>query len=344
MAPVGVWVIEGDRPESYYPPENERFRERGWNALTAQPGLPLEEWARFKASSSPAWRLHDDIATVALIATVGVEYVLRAIFVSERDAREAKGHAVELMASQVRDEPTVHDGGAHQNVLAASWHIASVLTRRHPDLVVHEMHPGGGLYDVLMVAEEQDLGLAHAESRPRVMLNRAGSLQVHRGQSEMQKVADWSDVLLRVGVSRVVAEIEAAADWAQPFSVPTATARGLAYRFISTALHMLGGERHLWDARSEHIDSSGVEASRHHHVDAFPSVLEEDEKARRLATASTPYSRLWVLLRDEEPVAVVTTAGRLHRRSQAPVDLLAAYGKHGARTRRMTAALMNRWL
>ncbi|WP_454116041.1 TY-Chap2 family putative peptide chaperone [Microbacterium aurum] len=34
-------------------------------------------------------------------------------------------------------------------VIAQSWWIASELVRRHPDLVIHESHPGGGMYDCL---------------------------------------------------------------------------------------------------------------------------------------------------------------------------------------------------
>lgn len=341
MAPVGVWAIEGDRPESYYPPENERFRERGWNALTAQPGLPLEEWARFKASSSPAWRLHDDIATVGLERDVAGAVVLAALFESIRAEHEQMAAWHQDAASLEHHEPAAPHSAAAQFVLTASWRIASELTRRRPEVVVHEMHTGGGTYDVLLVARPEDLGFAGSGVGARVMLNRAGSLQVHRGHHDQQKVADWSDVLLHPGIHEVIDGLQEVAGWPTASSA-SATARSLSYRFIAAALQLLGGGRHLWDARSESVDSSGVAPRRLGLIDGFPSVFEEE--ARRDGSTKQPYSRFWVLLRGDEAVAVVTTEGRLHRRSRPPVDLLAAYAKHNRRIRRMTAALLNSWM
>src|SRR3954451_5461390 len=67
-------------------------------------------------------------------------------------------------------------------VEAASWRLASRLSRRRPERVtVHRKFPGGGQYDVLAVS------VHHGGTR--VMLNRHGTIQVHT--EDGTQAADW---------------------------------------------------------------------------------------------------------------------------------------------------------
>src|SRR3954451_12127399 len=67
-------------------------------------------------------------------------------------------------------------------VEAASWRLASRLSRRRPERVtVHRKFPGGGQYDVLAVS------VHHGGTR--VILNRHGTIQVHT--EDGTQAADW---------------------------------------------------------------------------------------------------------------------------------------------------------
>lgn len=87
---------------------------------------------------------------------------------------------------------------------AASWKLAGLLVRRHPNLTVRRIHPGGGSYNVLAV---HDASVIHG---PRAMLNRHGTVQVDQAVNPVEWPAmSWSEVLRRGAVS-IIEDLESA--------------------------------------------------------------------------------------------------------------------------------------
>ena len=72
---------------------------------------------------------------------------------------------------------------------AASWNLASTMSRRHPELVIRREHPGGGQYDVLALRSGRGCVL---------MLNREGTVQVHGredGRDPRWEPMPWNEVI-----------------------------------------------------------------------------------------------------------------------------------------------------
>jgi hypothetical protein len=202
-------------------------------------------------------------------------------------------------------------------IISQSWWLASEFVRRHPELVIHEMHPGGGMCDVLCVFEP---GVDAFGGTTQVMLNRAGTIQVHYPQPterHPERIASWLEVTDDANPHRFLRRIEDAAGLGHPSKAPASTPRALAYRFISTALTMLGNDRHRWYARNEFWDTSSEtdyeeDDDLRQYLTRFPAAVRDLEHTTRLGVVREPFSYFWALLRDEEPVAILSIEGRLY--------------------------------
>jgi hypothetical protein len=206
---------------------------------------------------------------------------------------------------------------AQRFVIAQSWWIASELARRHPEYVVHEMHPGGGSYDCL--------ALLIVGQHPAVQLNRGGTIHVMDNPAYRRY---WRDALASGTPHALVKEIEAAASLNLARKAPATTSRTLAYRFIAALMTMTVNDRHVWDARNEFIDSSSDdETVLNGYIDAFPDVRHDFTTTEPIGLWQEPYSHFWAILRDEKPVAIVSIDGRFYRKEHA-MDLMPAYKAH----------------
>jgi hypothetical protein len=202
-------------------------------------------------------------------------------------------------------------------VMALSWQIAADLVQRHPEFVVHEMHPGGGQYDVLAV-----FSIPLENSPMTVMLNRAGTIQVHsnkatRAESNAVVLGTWTDAALPGGAQRITRKIEDTTTFTTTRANVATPTHALAYRFIADALAVAAHDQHDWDARNEFIDSSGDwylgDPELNGYVDAFPRVRHDFSETPRIGLWHEPESHFWAILRDEMPVAIVSLEGRVYR-------------------------------
>lgn len=228
----------------------------------------------------------------------------------------------------------------NNGVILQSWRLASAVARRHPELIVYEMHPGGGTYDVLCVAHPDQLSQAPAPMRPKAMLNRAGTIQVHDGG---EVASPWPGITDLERIQTLVRELEEATGWSPPPSTPPATPRTLTYRFMAASLELLAFDRERWDWRSGFFDTA-EEAEGRRYLEDFPTALEEARTSPRLGIYGEPQSHFWALMRGDDVVAVVSINGKFHQRSGTPTSLTTAYVKNGRRIRRLTAKLLAQWL
>lgn len=345
LEPVGSWLVDGIDGEPFYPPETVRYRVRGEKALMNRPLPSLEEWARYKEATSPNWSIY---RPPSLLFGADDEpdsrQVLRDLRSSYEDklAHQSKA-AVEIRtAAGPKDPPVSTCWGASRFALAQSWWVAAELARRHPELVVYEMHPGGGMYDVLCVASIRALSAGSAGDLPRVMLNRVGTLQVHTGQ-ESVTLASWADLIGTSSPHSLVKEVEAGTGWGSPLPTPATTPRTLVYRLIAAALTMLMNDRHRWDARSVFLDSSdGCRVEDY--LERFSGAREALRGTSFVGLPGEPESHFWALQRDGETMLVLSIEGRLYDRSGGTRDLMSTYQKYNRKLIPFTAALLAKWL
>jgi hypothetical protein len=330
-APVGIW---GEGGMAFYPAEMEGHREGGTQAETEAPLMSWRSWVEKRvewgSTYGASWAAIEsaqpmsDVLTQLQTEFFAVAHPVKKIFVPIDEAEEDFDDHKEDSELPQANEPAL------RFVLAQSWWIAAELARRHPELVVHEMHPGGGQYDVLAVST-----LPFAVANERVMLNRAGSLQVHGGESNphMTHIGSWADVMGAENPHAVVKRIETVAQLRTIAKAPPSTPRVLAYRFIATLLSATLNDRFQWDARNEFLDSSGVvglnDSAGNGFLSAFPEALRDARAVSKVGLPQEPESHFWAVLRDHVPVAIVSIEGRiyLHDRHFNLADQYAATGR-----------------
>lgn len=348
--PVGVWVIDAERSTSYYPPHHEKYRDRGWKAIVERPVESAEHWIVHKASTSPGWQLYESETALFDIGEPDPECVYDEVR-GKFEAKLAASALGALSSEKIRAAgsnmesavPATGGWGANRFVVAQSWWIASELVRRHPELMVYEMHPGGGQYDVLAVATPDQFSPGTHDPSPQVWLNRVGTIQIHSdGGSEI--VANWTEVLEAASPHEVVKHVEANTGWGSPSSSPSPTSRAISYRFFAAALAMLINDRHPWDVRNESLDSSDWGISRAGLIDGIVEVDAGPGATPRLGISGEPHSHYWALRRGNETVAVVSMEGYIYRHGVTPVSLMDAYAKSNNRVLVMTADLLRKWL
>lgn len=220
-------------------------------------------------------------------------------------------------------------------LIEQTWWLAAELVRRHPDHVIYEMHPGGGLGDVLMVRPSRDL----REGDARIMINRGGTIRVvfHRNDNSLDQidVCHSAEALAEQNPHTLVKKMEAAARLASLGQAPASTPRSLAFRLASVALTSLLNDRNSWDWRQVFHDASGDDPPVLPYLRGFPGARAE---AREVSLEpwdwGHPESHYWAVLRDEEPLALVSAEGSLHF-PDARVDLSDAYASRGRNMHRV---------
>lgn len=230
--------------------------------------------------------------------------------------------------------------GVNRFVNAESWWVASELVRRHPELIIYEMHPGGGQSDVLCVTTPDQLTAAVQRQLPQVWLNREGSIQLHKG-TESELVATWPDVLSSAHPHSLVKSIEVRAGWGIPHITPAATPRTLIYRLMASTLQVLVNDSHPWDIRCESIDSAGSFSTTNGFFEAFPGAAALARKVERLGVYGEPESLFWALMRGKEPVALFSLDGDILTLDGTHLKAMDRYRDRDRNVRKVVAELLD---
>lgn len=174
-------------------------------------------------------------------------------------------------------------------VLAASWRIGAELVSSVPGVHLRELHPGGGMYDVLAVVADEPHGFTQL-----VHVNRVGSIHVMAGRQEGPLPGGpsvWWDCLAPGGTKRVVQQVISRLE---P-RVGSRPSRSwvLTYRVIAAALSQRVFDTEAWDCRAV---NNGVD-------DYGPTEWHQPEPDLRGVAPSS----VWVLRAGDAQVA------QLHR-------------------------------
>lgn len=143
LEPVGVWTARGGTASGFYPEQHSKYLERGRKVIRERPTESAEAWLQYKAATSPNWELHGRNGEASFDTPESdpakIYEAARGVF--DAQVEVGRGGVAEATRPPVRTEPaTPGSWGAHRFAIAQSWWIASELVRRHPELVVYEMH------------------------------------------------------------------------------------------------------------------------------------------------------------------------------------------------------------
>jgi hypothetical protein len=323
QVPVGLWNEHG---ESYYPPWTAHLKKRGHRARSRPVDRSWAQHLHYLADTTSAYAANWGVVRSKWDLPDTMEAIGRG-FLASTSPREP----LTFLAPDDRDDDGADDSiapnvdPALRFVIALSWWIAAEIVRRHPGLLIHEMHPAGGLADVLCVVDPRDGDMLNST---RIMINRAGSIQVHRPAeygTKILQVTTWDEVLAADNPHEHIKALEVAAELERPNETPASRPVTLAYRLIAALLNSTVNDRQRWDVRNEfHDSSSDDDIELLGHLDHFPSLREHLRSAPTLGLPHEPASHAWIVLRNDKPVAAISTEGRAYFPDRT-IELLPAY-------------------
>lgn len=206
-------------------------------------------------------------------------------------------------------------------VIAQSWWVATELVRRHSQLRILELHPGGGQYDTLGIF---DLSLGKMTTH----LNRKGG-RIHLVESPNFEPIEWAEVFSS-SPHAIVERIEKGTGLMSPAQTPPSARHTLTYRIIAVILAQMVNSKSTWDARSAFVDSSGYGGGPTESLfDRFPSAGIQREAVGSVAVLGDASYGFWSLSRNHEVVAVLDQWGLLHLQKGQPVDLMKIFIANG---------------
>lgn len=215
-------------------------------------------------------------------------------------------------------------------VEAASWRLAVLLARRHPDLVVRREHPGDGQYDVLALRSGRGCV---------IMLNREGTVQVH-GRDDGAEIGweplPWDEVIRR-DIRSLVEAMEEAAGLPPVDRAAASTPRVLVYRILS-ALAGLHAFADPVEITMGALDTSGYGAGPADWLGAYPEIRERLAKAD--SSHDEPRFAYWRAATRDLQAAFDTNTGDVWSISGDRINLAAAYENVGRRLPLLLAVVL----
>jgi len=321
QGPVGIWNEAGD---CYYPEATAHLRGKGASQILKRPAhFTLSGWLEMKSETTGTysnWSRVDSYHPMEVVLDdLQADYFLDAHPVKVITAEDTVAPDPAVAAASY---PTATDSAvfvpapAYRRVIAESWWVASELVARHPDHVVYEMHLAGGSYDCLAVR-------LPTSSDASMIVNRVGSIQV---LTAGLRVA-WHEALAAASPHDVVKRIERAAGLELRGKRPPTSPRTLSYRVIAAFLELQVNDRFFWDARCEFLDSADGDAEElNGYLARFPAAQAALSATPRLGLPHEPESHFWALLRNGEPVAIVSIEGNLYLDGDV-IELMPVYEK-----------------
>lgn len=332
-APVGIWSEGG---VSYYPPQTASHRNDGSQAETEASERSWAEWVEMRtewgSTYGASWSaVESDEPMEQILGELQADFFAEPHPVGKLYISSDGGITSKEDSDDTEEdfEATANVNPAKRFVIAQSWWVASELARRHPELIVHETHPGDGMYDVLSLSDPSQ---GDYLERTRIMLNRNGTLQVHPPSGSERSdimIGPWANVIASRSPHQQVKVIERAAGLGHPAKAPASTPRVLSYRLLATLLALNINDRHPWDARQEFVSSSDdASIEQGPHFKTFPTIPRELVRTPIVGQSQDTQLHFWILLRGAEPVAAISSEGCVYRKDKV-VNLADHYKRHG---------------
>ena len=303
---------DGDDLLSLLEVAGEAIVRRGERAWTEGMGITAEFWSRIEPRDAPG---------PAGGRTGGHQAAPAAPGTKPSHAPEAETDDDESLAP------------ADRFTLSRAWWIAGQLVRRHPDLTVSRV-----------VDDEQvPLLIVHdAAETIRVQFDLPAWIQ-YLTPSGLRQIT-WGEVFAEAAPLAVVRTIETEVGLGVPIEARDSP-QSLVYRTIACALALGLDSTATWQAVHARIDVATPSDSDWELFDAFPTgpALAQDVIDVALVRVATSgafalHQPVWALLRDVQPVALLSVSGSVHT-ATGEVDLAAAFEDAGRSISAMTVAL-----
>lgn len=318
QAPVGLWNEHG---ESYYPPSAAHLKHRGHRASSRPESRTWAEHLAYLTDTSSAYNANWSVVSSDLAMQETMEVVWQG-FLASNPPTEPVPFTVEEPAdspAEVTPEP------AERFLLAQAWWVASEFARRHPSWAIRFGDKGSYL---TLVNPESEM--------PRIVVNPSA---IHLfGQDSTHTTI--THPLSTACPYEAVKAIESFIGDPPHLKTPPSMPRTLAYRLLATVLNVTVNDQANWEVRNEIIGDDGDGPIRAGLVSQFPAALR-DVSALRSNTwdLGEPLRHYWAILRDEHPVAIVSTEGRAYLPDRT-IDLQPAYKANGHSMLRLTTDLI----
>jgi len=164
----------------------------------------------------------------------------------------------------------------------------------------------------------------HPKDAPTLVeINRAGSIHAFRQDIDgtvHDHTYTWAEALSVEYLHRLVDEIEVIAGL-NPEEEWPATPRSRAYELLAETLMSQVNEIAIWDVRNEIDESDPFVDGQNGYIQQFPSIVdrprsEQETLAEHNAQLGSGY-RYWAILRNQEPVLVVSAEGIAYTRHRS---------------------------
>lgn len=182
---------------------------------------------------------------------------------------------------------------------AASWRLASELSRRHPSTTrLIRAHPGGGQSDCLWI-------LPAGGGEGDIRLNRNGTIQVFErfdGRPSSWEPTEW-DAYFRADPRTFLAALEAGSGLPSPVTVPASTPRTLTLRILAAVAATGVKSIAPLEIAPGYIDTSGYGGGPNDAAfAAFDSIPSEMRRPKADDLHDVGEYRFWFVLRAGEAV------------------------------------------
>lgn len=227
---------------------------------------------------------------------------------------------------------------ADRFTLSRAWWIAGQLVRRHPALMVSRV----------INEEKSPLVIVHDPAETTCIQFDLPAWIQYMTPEGLHRIT-WAEVFAATDPRAVVRTIETEAGIGAPIEAADSP-QSLVYRTIACTLALGLDSTATWQAFPAWVDVMNPDETNWELFDAFPTgrALASgviDAALDRVATGGdfTFHQPVWALLRDVEPVALLSVGGSVHT-STGEVDLAAAFEQAGRSISAMTAALFGDYL
>jgi len=224
-----------------------------------------------------------------------------------------------------QDSTDARGNRAEQVLPAETWWIASNFVRRHPEWAIR-------FGDHLCY-----LTLVNPEGETRRIIANPGTIHLFGPDSSHSTIR--FPLSTSAPDEAVIAMGHFVGDPLHPRN-PASTPRTLAYRLLATVLKSTVNDDGRWEVINEILgDDSGdlIQAG------IVPKFLNAAKDARLVHSEGwdlgEPLRHFWVVLRDDEPVAIVSTEGRAYLRSRS-FGIRPAYEASGRSMLRLATRLI----
>jgi len=320
QVPVGIWNEHG---ESYYPPDTAHLKDRGHRASTRPATRTWAQHLAYLTDTSSAYN-----ANWAIVSSEqSMEETLEAIwqgFLASNPPTEP----LQLTVAEPADSPMdMAPEPAERFLIAQTWWIASEFARSHPDWAIRFGDQGG--YLTLVDPEGEML---------RIVVN-PGAIHLFGQDSTHTTIAH---PLSTAHPHEAVKAIERFIGDPPHLKTPASTPRTLAYRLLAAVLNVTVNEKARWEIRNEITgdDSLGDGPIRAGLVPQFPDAAHDARAVRSEAwDLGEPLRHYWAILRDNHPVAIVSTEGRAYLPDRT-IDLQPAHETNGRSMLRLVTELI----